>query len=322
MKTINQGIYPVMLTLYDESGNIDYNACEKLVRWYGERGCNGVFAACLSSEIFHLSLDERVEIVSCARKTIDRYGYKMSLVASGHVSEKFSDQAMELNRICEAGADSVVLITNRFDREGRGDVSWINDVEKMISVLPDDISIGFYECPYPIRRPLTAEMLRWMKGNSRISFIKDTCCNLEIIKGRLEILKGSGVMLFNANEQTLLDSLRLGCAGFSGVMCNFNPEMFVSLYKLYKTGDKKSQLVQDFITAMTFSATLCYPLGVEYVLKEFEGIDNGIVSRSHPDARIGKYEAECMTQLKRLNDWFYEKEVQLVAGSAKNVRLG
>lgn len=313
MKTINQGIYPVMLTLYDERGNVNYSSCEKLVRWYGEKGCDGVFAACLSSEIFNLSLDERVGIVSTARKAIDNYGFNMSLVASGHVSDGFSEQVTELNRICEAGADSIVLITNRFDREECGDAAWISDAEKMISALPDDISVGFYECPYPFRRPLTTEILRWMKGNKRIGFIKDTCCNIETLRKRLEILEGSGVMLFNANEQTLLKSLKLGCSGFSGVMCNFNPEMFVSLYKLYRAGSEKSQLVQDFITSMTFSATLCYPLGMEYVLKEFEGIENGVVSRSHPDASIGKYEAECMIQLKRFNDWFYDNHVKTIA---------
>ncbi len=310
MKTINKGIYPVMLTLYDKCRNVNYDSCEKLVRWYSEKGCDGVFAACLSSEIFDLSLEERVGIVSCTRKAIDKIGSNMSLVASGHISEGFSDQVKELNQICEAGVDSIVLISNRFDMEGCGDVAWIRSAEKLISALPDDISIGFYECPYPYRRPLTTEMLRWMKKSNRISFIKDTCCNIETIRERLEILEGSGVMLFNANEQTLLKSLKLGCSGFSGVMCNFNPEMFVALYKLYKAENEKSQFVQDFITSMTFAATLCYPLGVEYVLREFEEIDNGVVSRSHSNASIGMYEAECMNQFKRFNDWFYDKEVR------------
>ena len=39
--------------------------------------------------------------------------------------------------------------------------------------------------------------------------------------------------LFNANAQTLLPSLELGAAGFSGVMANFHPDLYARLYQLF-----------------------------------------------------------------------------------------
>jgi len=60
--TIPDGVYPTMITPYTEEGRIDYDALEKLVEWHIERGVAGLFAVCQSSEMFHLSLRERLEL--------------------------------------------------------------------------------------------------------------------------------------------------------------------------------------------------------------------------------------------------------------------
>ena len=61
MKTIARGIYPTMITPY-EDGKIDYENVKKLVEWYIEKGCSGIFAVCQSSEMWYLSLEERFEL--------------------------------------------------------------------------------------------------------------------------------------------------------------------------------------------------------------------------------------------------------------------
>ena len=58
-----KGLWPVMLTPFTQEGEIDYPSLERLIAWYEENGAEGLFAACQSSEIFFLSLKERVELV-------------------------------------------------------------------------------------------------------------------------------------------------------------------------------------------------------------------------------------------------------------------
>lgn len=143
-----------------------------------------------------------------------------------------------------------------------------------------------------------------MKSTKRVSFIKDTCCDRYLIKKRLELIGDSGIKLFNANEQTYLETLRYGSAGFSGVMANFNPKLFAWIFENYKSNPQKSEEVQEFITAMTFAATLHYPLGVKYILDKYEGIDNCPMSRSLPSETLSDYETMCMEQLWRLDNRF------------------
>lgn len=45
MKTIVNGVYPTMLTPF-KNGEIDYDALAKLVEYYYEGGCKGLFAVC------------------------------------------------------------------------------------------------------------------------------------------------------------------------------------------------------------------------------------------------------------------------------------
>jgi 4-hydroxy-tetrahydrodipicolinate synthase len=53
-------VFPTMITPYLADGTVDYATAEKYVDWYFQKGCTGIFAICQSSEIFYLSLSERI----------------------------------------------------------------------------------------------------------------------------------------------------------------------------------------------------------------------------------------------------------------------
>lgn len=49
---IYHGVWPVMLTPFDEKREIDWASLEKLIDWYIAAGVQGLFANCQSSEMF------------------------------------------------------------------------------------------------------------------------------------------------------------------------------------------------------------------------------------------------------------------------------
>jgi 4-hydroxy-tetrahydrodipicolinate synthase len=59
MTTSQKGFIPVMLTPFKNNGAIDYDALTKLTEFYLEAGAAGLFANCLSSEMYELEPDER-----------------------------------------------------------------------------------------------------------------------------------------------------------------------------------------------------------------------------------------------------------------------
>ncbi len=306
------GAYPTMVTPYDENGDVDYTAAEAMVEWYWNMGCDGIFASCQSSEIQCLSEDDRVKLADCVKKKADALAAAdssrapMLIVASGHVSDDFDDQARELNHIAETGVDAVILITNRMDIENTGDEAWIRDAERLIQTIPEHVMLGLYECPRPYKRLLTPKMLEWCLSTGRFRYIKDTCCDEAEIERRLAILNGTPLRLFNANAQTLLESLKAGCAGYCGVMCNFHPELYVWLTHHFKDQPETAETVGAFLSIAAFTESLAYPITAKYHLSQIEGLPiASLYSRSRDAADFKPYDAMCVRQMNEVANRVY-----------------
>ncbi len=265
-KTFKGGAWPVMLTPYTAGAkSVDYDALAELTDWYIQNGCTGLFADCQSSEIFFLSLEERVKIVKTVLKAA---AGRVSVIASGHVSDSLEDQAKELKAIADCGPDAVIFISNRFAGQGEDDEEWWRNMEKVMKALPSDMPLGVYECPFPYKRLLSDDVVRRLCDNGRFRFIKDTCCDLETLKRRAAIAKGSPLKIYNANSTTLLDSLKAGCYGFCGVMASFQMKLYAWLCA--NVDDDRARAVSDLLAITSLIERQYYPVNAKYYLREFE----------------------------------------------------
>lgn len=275
MKQIRNGIYPTMITPFTDDNHVDYAAIEQLVEYYAANGCDGIFALCLSSEIFHLSDKEMQQMMNFIAK---KNNGRMSLVASGHTSLNVDAQIEQLKAMCDNGAEQAVLILNRLAAEHDGDDVVRRNCEKIFNALPE-LTFGVYECPVPYKRMVNDDMIRWFAETGRVGFIKDTCCDYEMIKGRLAAVGNSGIQLFNANTATLLPTLRAGAAGFSGVMANFHADLYAALYRFHLENDPRAEQLQAFLTLASAVESKLYPVNAKYHLR-YNGIKAGIRARN------------------------------------------
>lgn len=283
MKNIPDGVFPTMITPYTNENEVDYENVKRMAQWYVKKGCQGIFAVCQSSEMFFLSLDERVKIAKTVKEAV---GPNVCVVASGHIGNSLEEQAYELNAMAETGCDGIVFISNRLDLQNDGDSVWIKNAEKLLSRIKTDIPLGIYECPHPYKRVLTQNLLEWCKETERFVFIKDTCCRPDILKQRLDLLRGSNVKLFNANGQSVLYSLFLGAAGYSGVMANFHPELYVWLCS--HKDHPFAESLQRFLSLFAFTESLPYPVTAKYHMT-LEGIPVTLHSRMRDPKSFNDY---------------------------------
>lgn len=276
MKTINKGVYPTMITPFTDDNKIDYNGVKELLKWYEKKGVDGIFAICQSSEIFFLSFHERLELIKFIMANKPQ---GMSIVASGHTSDDLDVQIKEAKAFIETGIDAYVFISNRFAKQDEDDDVFLKNMEYVASNLPD-IPLGVYECPYPYKREISPYVLKKMVESGRYLFIKDTCCNTVKLKEKLDILKGSDVMLFNANAATLSKSIEMGAHGYSGVMANFHPELYVELLKAHNEGDsEKIEFLQNVVGFFSVTECQCYPVNAKYYVS-LDGVNIGINTRT------------------------------------------
>lgn len=282
-KEFSNGVWPVMLTPFTEDKKVDELALKQLVDWYIEKKVDGLFAVCQSSEMFFLTNEEMVQIT---KKVVEYSAGRVPVIASGHTADSLQEQAEQIKNIHAAGAEAVVLITNRLAKEEESDAVWKENLVTLMDMIPSDIPLAFYECPYPYKRLVSPENLRWAAETGRFYFLKDTCCDIEQIKEKLLAIKDTKLKLFNANTTTLLESLRAGAAGYSGVMANFHPDLYVWLMENFETEQAKD--LNAFLTVSSLIERQVYPVNAKHNLQTFENISIKTTCRTRDENELNE----------------------------------
>ena len=299
MKEINNGVYPTMITPFTDDNKIDYNGVKELLDWYAKKCVDGIFAICQSSEIFFLSFEERLELLKFIMANKPPY---MSIVASGHTADDLDTQIEEAKAFIDCGIDAYVFISNRFAKEDEGDDVLLTNMEYVASQLPE-IALGVYECPYPYKRELSPYVMKKMAESGRYQFIKDTCCSTAKLQEKLDIIKGTGVKLFNANAATLSESIKMGAHGYSGVMANFHPEFYVELLRAHEEGnEEKAKLFQDIVGYFSVTECQCYPVNAKYYVS-LDGVNIGIHTRTRNPAELTESRRLEIEQMHAFTKW-------------------
>jgi 4-hydroxy-tetrahydrodipicolinate synthase len=195
------------------------------------------------------------------------------------------------------------MLTNRVALPGADTNAWMENLSGLADRLGRETKLGLYEWPGPpgVWR-VTDEELEFAAGTGRFVFMKDTCCNLDVLARRAKIAEGTSMRIYNANAASYLASLRFGCHGFCGIMANYHPELYAWLASHFGDDAGRSDLVQAFLTVASFGEGRVNPVGAKYHISR-TGAHMGIGSRTR-DSReltaLNRYEIE---QMALMADW-------------------
>lgn len=298
---INDGIWVTMVTPFTESGRIDFNALDKLIDWYVNKNVAGLFAVCKSSESFELSIDERIEL---ARAVVDSAAGRLPIIASGNLEKGLNSQIDEIHRISETGVDAVVLISSLVAAKSESDAVWLNNLNFILDRIDHDIHLGLYESPYPYKKIMVPELLKACVETGRFQFLKDTCCDIDMIKQKLDVVKGTTLKIFNAHTATLLESLYAGCAGYSSIMSNIVPQLYNWLIGNFLTDPEKAAELQKYLVWADEVVThRCYPVTAKYYLS-LEGVPINLYTKIKGLSEFDKATVEKIKDLHESNQLF------------------
>lgn len=255
-------MWPVMLTPFTKSLEIDWEGVDALVDWYIAQGADGLFAVCLSSEMYQLTTEERLEL---AGRVVRRSGGRVPVIASGSFGGSINTQADSIKRMAESGVAAVVVVSSQIAGPEAGDHEWLGNIRAIMS-LTDGIPLGLYECPSPYHRLLSPGVVKSIADTGRFRFYKDTSCSQEAIRGKIAAVSGTQLMWRNANSPTLLYSLQQGGAGFAGIGANFLPGHFAWLCKHFADEPEKSAKLQRFLSVADMAVRNKYPTSAKLFL--------------------------------------------------------
>lgn len=268
---------PVMLMPFQEDETIDYKALGKLVEYYLEAGAGGLFANCLSSEMFNLSKEEMLKSVSFI---VEKVNGRVPIVATGTFEDTIENQAQFVKDIYATGIDSVIVITGLLAKEEDSESTFQANVEKLLA-LTDNVPLGFYECPVPYKRVIAADFLGKLVKSGRVKYHKDTSLDINSIRAKIVATKDEeNFGLYDAYMAHAVETLKAGSAGLSCIQGNYFPEMVVWLCDNFDNLEKQEEVaqVQQFLINQMDVMHYAYPTSAKYVLNKL-GHPIQIVSR-------------------------------------------
>ncbi len=257
-----RGVWPVMITPFCEDRSIDWQGVDALTDWYIRSGGAGLFAVCLSSEMYELTADERLQL---ARRVVERAAGRVPVVASGTFGGALGAQAEFVRRMAGTGVSAVVVLTCQLAGQDQDDDEWRASAEVLLA-RTGEIPLGLYECPVPYKRVMSPALMRWAGHTGRIFFHKDTCSQIEPIRTKIAAVRGTPFRFFNANAASLLESLQAGGDGYSGIAVNYFPQLYVWLCRHFQDQPEQAERLQRFLSVAEAVVRYKYPASAKTFL--------------------------------------------------------
>jgi 4-hydroxy-tetrahydrodipicolinate synthase len=119
-KQLPMGSFPTMITPFTSGGAIDWACLAGLIEWYIAAGCKGLFACCLSSEMYNLTEQERLDLAEFVHT---KAAGRAAVVGSGTFGGTIEEQAAFVNKMATK-VDAVVVLVCQMCKEDESEEVW------------------------------------------------------------------------------------------------------------------------------------------------------------------------------------------------------
>ncbi len=254
------GIWPVLITPYNDDLTIDVNGYRQLLEWYMTFGIGGIYANCQSSEMTELSNGERLLLVTEALKTVNG---KVPVVATGNFGDTIDEHISFIRKVADAGVDVVMLTVPTFHNTD-------DELEKYYLTIAEkvDVKLGIYECPVPRSYNLGLPLIETLAKSGRFFAFKETQCELDKIKSIIDITKDTPFSHLQANTPYMMESVKAGAPGSMNIAANWLPDLEVEIYNRALANDPKADELNNILCGMEMVQRSIHPMGVKYLISK------------------------------------------------------
>jgi N-acetylneuraminate lyase len=222
------GVIPPIITPYDADGRIDAAVYRRLVDWYADTGCDGLWVCGGTGEGVSLRPDERRQMVEL---TQEYAAGRLRVIF--HVGAPTTADAVDAARHCqELGVDAVSSVPPFF--YGRSDDEIVQYYRRLAEAT--DRPLFLYNLPDATGQALSPKVVeRITEKVPTLGGIKHSMTDfgpmLEFLRvdPRLAIIIGRG--------ELTLAAMTLGACGVTCASVSMVPEQFVELYRAFRQDD-------------------------------------------------------------------------------------
>jgi 4-hydroxy-2-oxoglutarate aldolase len=248
-----EGVFPPITTPFNDNGFIEYNHLAENIDKWNETGVSGYLVLGSNGESVFLDEEEKLGIVSVARKSIPKT--KRLLVGVGLESVKCT---IELTRkISDYGADVAVVITPHFFKSDMSHDALL----KYYLIIADNSSIPILLYNVPVFTGLNMEVKTVMAlaSHENIIGIKDSSGNVEQLSEIISLTEDEEFSVLTGSSIVLYPSMCIGAnGGIMAIACVLSKRCsdIINMYKESKHAEAKE--LQQRLIGPTIAVTSRY----------------------------------------------------------------
>lgn len=272
MNALPRGFIPVMLTPFHGDLSVDYSTLRQLCDYYIDNGSVGLFANCLSSEMYELSAQERLSVI---KTVVEQANGRVPVVATGTFQGSVEEMADFSNQVHALGVDAVIVLNNQFVSAEESDEVFLSRIHQWMELTPG-VPFGIYECPVPYKRLVSIPVLQDLLRSGRLCYHKDTSLNIDQVREKIQAGSAARFGVYDAYMVHAKASLEAGSMGLSCIQGNFFSDLIA------KFCSKPSDEFQEFLTENMELMHSAYPTSAKYVLQK-QGFPISLATRRKVD---------------------------------------
>ena len=225
-----EGIYPAMLSPFDENGNLDFDMFGKNIEAQLDGGVHGLIIAGSLGEASVLTTEEKYDLLTYALKLV---GGRVPVLLN--IAENTTAAAIKVAQTSEElGADGLMLLPPmRYRADDREAVGYFRAVAQSTK-LP----ILIYNNPVDYSTYVSLDMFEELLLEPNIQAVKESTRDLTNIT-RLKNRFGDRLKIMAGVDTLGLESLMLGADGLVAGLVDAFPRETVVMYDLVKAGEYK-----------------------------------------------------------------------------------
>lgn len=265
-----QGIFPALVTPFDENGRVNANALEKLIEMNLKKGVSGFYVGGSTGESYLLSAKERREMLEQVVKFVDG---RADIIAN--IGVFATEHGIELAKHAESLGVSAISSVPPFYFPFNMDeyVQYYNDLADSVNV-----PVIIYNIPAMSGISFKKADIERFFANDKIIGMKHTSYDLFQLQRILKEYPQKSI--FCGHDELFLSATAVGVQAGIGSTFNFMAEKFVKLQAFVAENKwAEAQVVQDEANAIIdVLVSIGVFKGVKAALK-LQGIDCGVCRR-------------------------------------------
>lgn len=275
-----QGIYPALLTPFDDNHRVNEPVLRRLLEFNIERKLDGIFPVSSVGEGIHMDFDEKCR---CMEIVVDQVNGRIP-VTPGVVASA-PDECVRLATYAGSIGCQAVVVTPPYFYKPHGAM-----VERFFETIIEqsELPVILYNIPL-FTSPLDYDMVKRLSRYETVVGMKDSSGSMVDFMHFMDkiAIAGADVAMLTGREETLLSCLLMGAEGCMTATAGIFPEIMVGIYEAWKEGDldRALELQRSILVIIRTMFAAPFPIGFKLAL-ELRGFEMGppLLPPSHADA--------------------------------------